>query len=331
VNPARAIEQPRVTVVEITDPTDANAGIELIDLDAVQLQSTPFRARRIIVRLDASTVVFHATNLRIRTRTFVRKDLVGYVAFGARARGTVNGLQVRPGLILAAEPGVKATFVTDAGWESITFLLSPADIGSRLHQRQREGRFRLPQGGEALQVSAETGRGLFDWGKRLVDLAERHSSLFDERNSERCAAEAELFETLLAALGAANDFEPDRGDRTRQAYSQIVKVVEDHALAQTGERLSVTDLCRVAGVSERTLEYAFKELLGLTPQGYLTRLRLNRVRQALLAAPRASTTVSAEAVNCGFWHFGEFSRAYKACFGEAPSETLRRKVVEPRG
>ncbi len=155
--------------------------------------------------------------------------------------------------------------------------------------------------------------------------------MFDERNSERCAAEAELFETLLAALGAANDFEPDRGDRTRQAYSQIVKVVEDHALAQTGERLSVTDLCRVAGVSERTLEYAFKELLGLTPQGYLTRLRLNRVRQALLAAPRASTTVSAEAVNCGFWHFGEFSRAYKACFGEAPSETLRRKVVEPRG
>ncbi|MDH5209440.1 MAG: helix-turn-helix domain-containing protein [Burkholderiaceae bacterium] len=296
MNPAGAIEQPRVTVVEITDPTDANAGIELMDLDAVQLQSTPFRARRTIVRLDASTVAFHATNLRIRTRTFVRKDLVGYVAFGARARGTVNGLQVRPGLILAAEPGVKATFVTDAGWESITFLLSPADIGSRLHQRQREGRFRLPQGGEALQVSAETGRGLFDWGKRLVDLAERHSSLFDERNSERCAAEAELFETLLAALGAANDFEPDRGDRTRQAYSQIVKVVEDHALAQTGERLSVTDLCRVAGVSERTLEYAFKELLGLTPQGYLTRLRLNRVRRALLAGARSASTMPIDAV-----------------------------------
>jgi AraC family ethanolamine operon transcriptional activator len=330
VNPTRAIELPRVTVVEITDPTDANAGIELIDLDAVQLQSTPFRARRIIVRFDASTVVFHATNLRIRTRTFVRKDLVGYVAFGARARGTVNGLQVRPGLILAAEPGAKATFVTHTGWESITFLLSPADISSRLNQRQRDVTFHLPQGVEALQVSAETGRGLFDWGKRLVDVAERQPSLFNEWTSERRAAEAELFEILVAALSAANDFEPARGDRTRQAYSQLVKIVEDYALAQTGERPNVTDLCRVAAVSERTLEYAFKEVLGLTPHSYLIRVRLNRVRQALVAATRGTTTVSAEAVKCGFWHFGEFSRSYKACFGEAPSETLRRKVVEPR-
>jgi AraC-like DNA-binding protein len=42
------------------------------------------------------------------------------------------------------------------------------------------------------------------------------------------------------------------------------------------------------------------------------------------ATPRDSTTVTAEALNCGFWHLGEFSRAYKNCFGEFPSETLRR-------
>ncbi|MGZ8256067.1 MAG: hypothetical protein ACXWVT_14525, partial [Burkholderiaceae bacterium] len=85
--------QPRVTVVEITDATDANAGIELLDVNAVQLQSTPFRARRVMVQLEASTVVFHSTNLRLRTRTSVRDDLLAYVTFGARARGTVNGLQ----------------------------------------------------------------------------------------------------------------------------------------------------------------------------------------------------------------------------------------------
>jgi transcriptional regulator GlxA family with amidase domain len=81
----------------------------------------------------------------------------------------------------------------------------------------------------------------------------------------------------------------------------------------------------VAAVSERTLEYAFKEIMGLTPVTYLTRLRLHRVRQALLAATQGSTTVTTEALNWGFWHFGEFSRAYKECFGELPSETLRRK------
>ena len=78
-------------------------------------------------------------------------------------------------------------------------------------------------------------------------------------------------------------------------------------------------------MSERTLEYAFKEIMGLSPVTYLSRLRLHRVRQALLAATHGSTTVTTEALNWGFWHFGEFSRAYKECFGELPSETLRRK------
>ena len=70
------------------------------------------------------------------------------------------------------------------------------------------------------------------------------------------------------------------------------------------------------------------------PDRLLARLASNeRVLVALgrqLAATPRSTTVSAEALNWGFWHFGEFSRAYKACFEEAPSETLRRKAVEPR-
>jgi transcriptional regulator GlxA family with amidase domain len=57
---------------------------------------------------------------------------------------------------------------------------------------------------------------------------------------------------------------------------------------------------------------------------YLSRFRLHRVRKALLAATPGSTTVSAEALAWGFWHFGELSRAYRECFGELPSETLLR-------
>jgi AraC-like DNA-binding protein len=47
-------------------------------------------------------------------------------------------------------------------------------------------------------------------------------------------------------------------------------------------------------------------------------------RQGLLAGTRRSTTITAKASQWGFWPFGEFSRAYKECFGELPSETLRR-------
>jgi transcriptional regulator GlxA family with amidase domain len=114
----------------------------------------------------------------------------------------------------------------------------------------------------------------------------------------------------------------------------VVQITEDYALAHAGERMYVTDLCEAAGVSERTLQYAFKAVMGMTPVANLTRLRLHRVRHSLRTTTQASTTVTTEALRWGFWHFGDFSRAYKACFGELPSDTLRRKppaAVEPGG
>jgi len=228
-------------------------------------------------------------------------------------------------MMLAAAPQSEAMFVVEAGWESTTFLVPPQDIRAHLAARQRECDFHMPQGVETLQVREDRARQLFDWGKRLVDIAVREPALFDTHGAERAAAQADLLETLFATLNVANVLEPIRSDRTRQAQSDIVKIAEEHALSQTGANLYVTDLCKIAEVSERTLEYAFKEVMGLTPMAYLIRLRLHRVRQALLAAAPGSTTVSAEALRWGFWHFGEFARAYKDCFDELPSDTLRRK------
>jgi AraC-like DNA-binding protein len=314
--------------VEISDPTVTDAGIELLAQDVVQLQAMPLHVRRVVVRLVSAVVVYHSTNVRLRTKTSVREGMLGYVTFGPHAKGTVNGLPVRPGLMLAVEPGSEATFVAGAGWESVAFLLPPHDVREHLTARQRQDEFRLPRAVEVLQVDEDRARGLFDWGKRLSETAALQPALFDDPN-ESVAAEVDLLETLLAALRVANDLEPTRTDRTRQAQSRIVRAAEARALSNADDRLYVTDLCRAAAVSERTLEYAFKEVLGLTPMTYLVRLRLHRVRQALLAATSESTTVSAEALNWGFWHFGEFARSYKACFGEAPSDTLRRKAVEP--
>jgi AraC-like DNA-binding protein len=321
---------PAVTVVEISDLTAAMAGIELMQMDGVQLQPMPLQARRVIVRLDPTTVVFHSTNRRVRTRTSVREGLLAYATYGPQAQGTMNGLAVRPGMMLAAAPGAEGSFVANPGWENITLLIPLQDMAAQFADRGREDEFHVPHGVEILQADAEKARGLFDWGKRLVDSAVRQPSLFNDHEQARSAAQVELFEMLLAAIGAARDFEPKRGERTQQAHSDIVKVAEDYALAHAGDHVYVTDLCKVAGVSERSLEYAFKELLGLTPVAYLTRLRLHRVRRALLAGTQGSTTVSAEALNWGFWHFGEFSRAYKECFAELPSDTLRRKPDEPR-
>jgi AraC family ethanolamine operon transcriptional activator len=315
---------PAVTVVDITEPTAVNAGVELYDLEAVQLQSVPLRARRVVVRLESATVVFHSTNLRIRTRTTIAPGLLAYVTFGPQTRGTVNGLPVRPGLMLSAVPGAEAVFVAEAGYESLAILLPEQDLREHLAVRQREAEFRLPRGIEPLQVNPEAVRALFDWGKRLVEVAARRPSLFNDDAGKRSGVHVELLENLLETLGGAGDFEPTRDERTRQAHSLIVKKAEDYVLARAGDHVSLSELCRVTAASERTLQNAFTEVMGLTPLAYLTRVRLHRVREALLEGTHGTTTVSVEALKWGFWHFGEFSRAYKSCFGELPSATLRR-------
>jgi len=314
---------PFVTVLEISDPTAVGDTIEGVEMDAVQLDAGPLRARRVVVRLGTGILVFHSTNRPIRTRTTVQTGLVAFVAFGPMTAGMLNGLRVGPDRIVASAPGVEVEFVVAAGYESVSFFLPPDDIRTHLRGRHRGSEFRLPGGVELHQPSPAAARGLYNFGRRLADVAARRPEVFDVPETQ-AAAQIELLETLLATLGSAGHVQSAAEDVTRQAHSRIVQIAEDRALSHTGERLYVTDLCEAAGVSERTLQYAFKKVMGMTPVAYLTRLRLHRVRQALRTVAHRSTTVTAEALRWGFWHFGDFSRAYKDCFGELPSETLRK-------
>ena len=51
-------------------------------------------------------------------------------------------------------------------------------------------------------------------------------------------------------------------------------------------------ICRVANISERTLQYAFRDRFGIPPKSYLTALRLNGIRRDLRRADPASTRIT---------------------------------------
>lgn len=138
----------------------------------------------------------------------------------------------------------------------------------------------------------------------------------------KTAAQIDLTEKLITALMSAVPSQPTRRELTHQTHSKIVQMVEDFTLSNPGEHFYVRDLCQATGVCERTLQTAFKVILGMTPIAYLTRLRLHKVRESLRARSHESTTVTSEALRFGFWHLGDFSAAYKECFGELPSDTL---------
>jgi hypothetical protein len=256
---------PAVTVVDFTDPTALGEAVELIQMDAVQLESKPLRVQRVVVRLGASVVMFHSTNRSVRTRTRVQPGFVSCTAFGPRAAGTMNGLPISPDRLLTCVPGIEVEFVVAAGYESVAFLLPPDHIRGR----DREGEFRPSTGVEFLAPSPAAAQGLYAWGRSLTDTAARQSELFD-RPQVQSAAQVELLETLLSILGSATRTGPAPEELTRQAHSRVVQVAEDYALSHTAERVHLTDLCEAAGVSERTLQYAFREVMGMTPVAYLT-------------------------------------------------------------
>jgi AraC family ethanolamine operon transcriptional activator len=153
----------------------------------------------------------------------------------------------------------------------------------------------------------------------LLDLVEARPDLFAQPRARR-AVEQECVRRVVELIAQSTG-----GDRT-QPWStnreRLVRRADDYMRAFLEEPLSLLDLCREVGVSERTLHYAFREVRGLSPMAYFQACRLNAVRQELKAAAAGTATVREVAQRWGFWHTGEFAAAYRRLFGELPSQTL---------
>ena len=104
---------------------------------------------------------------------------------------------------------------------------------------------------------------------------------------------------------------------------QIVERAEAFLNARIGEPFSISQLCQVAAVSERSLRNAFYAVRGMSPKRSAVRTRLTEVRRALSGANGARGAVTAIATDHGFFELGRFASIYKSAFGESPSATLR--------
>ncbi len=108
---------------------------------------------------------------------------------------------------------------------------------------------------------------------------------------------------------------------SRQACLKRALAVID---TRCSEDIGLADLLRAAGVSARTLQYAFIEQLGVGPITYLKQVRLRRIHDALHRAESGSCAIGDVAARWGFPNGSAFARAYRELFGELPSATLSR-------
>jgi len=145
---------------------------------------------------------------------------------------------------------------------------------------------------------------------------DRHASPLLQAEMSRLGAVTllELYPVASAALPA--ELLLPRNAHLRRAV--------EHLHAHAHLPITTTDLAHVASLSLRALQLAFQRHFDLSPNAYLRQVRLDRVRDELLAGDPGTTNVADVARHWGFAHAGRFSAAYAQRHGEYPRETLRR-------
>ena len=135
------------------------------------------------------------------------------------------------------------------------------------------------------------------------------------------AIEDELSSIVCNAFLSA-DTPPRTGSRTSSVKTW--RNIENCIEMSIALPIKVGNLCKTAGVSERTLLRLFHERFGMSPKTYLTWNRFNKVRRELKKYKKGSVKISDIANAFGFWHMGQFAADYRRLFDELPSETLKK-------
>ena len=112
--------------------------------------------------------------------------------------------------------------------------------------------------------------------------------------------------------------------RARPSSVHIVWACKRYAASVRYQRVTLNDLSKAAGVSERRVRDAFCDCHGMSPTAYLRVAALREVRRTLLEGPLVRDAVTRAALDLGFWHLGRFAGHYRSLFGESPSETVAR-------
>jgi AraC-like DNA-binding protein len=179
-----------------------------------------------------------------------------------------------------------------------------------------------PQAGQNFSIY-EISAAAQDW-LRLLVMQVLQLSWDALEASEIATASAAIRESLLAALDTAFTSVvaarwAQRANTTPQF--RIFRDVEAALSEYIAQPVYSGDLAAQIGVSVRTMDDAVQRYRGMSLHRYLRLRRLWLVRKQLLAGTHS---VKACALAFGFWHLSDFSRGYRAQFGESPSETVAR-------
>ncbi len=143
-----------------------------------------------------------------------------------------------------------------------------------------------------------------------------------DRLSDATTVGDDLLDIVISHLGRQPCVRPGR--RNPEGRALIVARARAFIHDNLHQPLSVDSIAAAARTSRRSLQRAFREALGESPQSYVCKLRLHRIRHDLATESEARCTIATVANRWGISELGRLSGRYRDLFGELPSQTLSR-------
>ncbi len=171
------------------------------------------------------------------------------------------------------------------------------------------------------QSSISKAKPSFSWHghKYLLDLLSEMVRIFDSSDPKNDFLLGEkMFYFLHALLGISSSFP----ENTQDNYVSRAKRYMDIGYHQPS--LTIQQLSDRIGLNRSYLYELFKEKTGISPQKYLTQVRMQKASEILLL-PDATVTSVANAVG---YEPSVFSRAFKKYYGVSPEKYRKNHIRE---
>jgi AraC family ethanolamine operon transcriptional activator len=303
-----------------THDIEEQAEVSALRVRFEQLSPGPFHSTMEYIRIPGLMVYRQHINQTIHVRG---KGSDAHVMIGAVAtpdsRVEWNGVNIDARHLALALPSSELDFSIFADSRPVVLLARPDRLARYLGE---ESVADLSTARPVIDCDPKFSAWLIGASNRLIDkYLDQEELLKDDRECD--AVESEVLGGLAWEF-AAGDAELSAESKPKRTQA-LLRAIE---YAESSEQpIPIPDLVRVAGVSQRTLEYAFRETLNISPAKYLRWHRINRLHGVLLASEPRSTSITATASRFGFTEMGRLAVEYRQLFGESPSATLARSIT----
>jgi methylphosphotriester-DNA--protein-cysteine methyltransferase len=233
-------------------------------------------------------------------------------------RCVMDACEVAPGTVLSWRPGTTYHGISPAGYRWATVIVPEAlvqDLAPVDATRGSDGlplrRARMPAHvrADVLALQREMGAWRMPGSEPVPP--------------EQAGRLRERWTDLL--VWALRACQPVAGPSAGALHAAaVVRAAEAYLLRKIGDDVYLRDVSASIAVPGRTIEAAFRSVLGMPPMRYLEILRAHAVFLSLRSTGRdAPRTVREAERRAGVTHGARFAARYRSIFAENPADTFR--------